>query len=430
MSLCNRNAVDLAGHDSRERIYNRAHGTAFELSVRCEQLPVIKITEAGVARIEPPKKDRVDYWDKAQPGFGLRVTSTGHRSWQIMYRTDGKRKRLSLGDWPALPLKLARDAAAQALKQVGEGHDPSRQRTAVTGGAVTVDHLAKSYLERHARRNKKSWQADEGMIRREIIPEWGRRSAAGIARRDVIEIVESVAARGHPYAANRLLALIRKMFAWGCEVDLVDSNPGRGVSAPHRETARQRFLNDNEIAKLWSAWTQQGWPFGPLFKLLLLTGQSRSDIASMRLEDIQFQSRVWSPPGARSHGGHTHELPLSDFALELLAALPRSKGGLVFPAGPRADTPVTGYSNAVAKSRKLSGVEGWQLRDLRRTAAVGMVRLGAAPELLDRVLNVRSGTAGGVRGIYQLAAEMDEKRNLLNGWAEQVRQIAGTQSDH
>jgi len=346
-----------------------------------------------------------------------------------MYRTGGKRKRLSLGDWPALPLKLAREAAAQALKQVAEGHDPSRQRTAVTGGAVTVEHLAKSYLERHARRNKKSWQADEGMIRREIIPAWGRRGAAGIARRDVIEIVESVAARGHPYAANRLLALIRKMFAWGCEVDLVDSNPGRGVSAPHRETARERFLNDSEIADLWSAWTQQGWPFGALFKLLLLTGQSRSDIASMRLEDIQFQSRVWAPPGARSHGGHNHELPLSDFALELLAALPRSKSGLVFPAGPRATRPVTGYSNAVAKSRRLSGVEGWQLRDLRRTAAVGMVRLGAAPELLDRVLNVRSGAAGGVRGIYQLAAEMDEKRNLLNGWAEQVRQMAGTQSD-
>lgn len=392
-------------------------------------MPVIKITEAGVARIEPPTKDRVDYWDKAQPGFGLRVTSTGHRSWQIMYRTGGKRKRLSLGDWPALPLKLAREAAAQALKQIGEGQDPSRQRTAITGGAVTVDHLAKSYLERHARRNKKSWQADEGMIRREIIPAWGRRSAEGIARRDVIEIVESVAARGHPYAANRLLALIRKMFAWGCEVDLVDSNPGRGVTAPHRETARERFLNDSEIADLWSAWTQQGWPFGALFKLLLLTGQSRSDIASMRLEDIQFQSRVWTPPGARSHGGHNHELPLSDFALELLAALPRSKSGLVFPAGPRATRPVTGYSNAVAKSRRLSGVEGWQLRDLRRTAAVGMVRLGAAPELLDRVLNVRSGAAGGVRGIYQLAAEMDEKRNLLNGWAEQVRQITGTRTD-
>ena len=90
---------------------------------------------------------------------------------------------------------------------------------------------------------------------------------------------------------------------------------------------------------------------------------------------------------------------------------------------------MTGYSNAVAKSRRLSGVENWQLRDLRRTAAVGMVRLGAAPELLDRVLNVRSGTASGVRGIYQLAAEMDEKRRLLNGWAEQVRQVTGTQSD-
>ena len=90
---------------------------------------------------------------------------------------------------------------------------------------------------------------------------------------------------------------------------------------------------------------------------------------------------------------------------------------------------MTGYSNAVAKSRRLASVEGWQLRDLRRTAAVGMVRLGAAPELLDRVLNVRSGPQGGVRGIYQLAAEMDEKRRLLNGWAEQVRQISGTRFD-
>jgi integrase len=185
-------------------------------------------------------------------------------------------------------------------------------------------------------------------------------------------------------------------------------------------------LSETEIAKLWTAWDRMGWPFGPLFKLLLLTGQSRSDIASMRLDDIQFTSRVWTPPGARAHGGHTHELPLSDFALEILAMLPRSKSGLVFPSGPRSTTPVTGWSNAVAKSRRLSGVEGWQLRDLRRTAAVGMVRAGAAPELLDRVLNVRSGTAAGVRGIYQLAAEMDEKRRVLNAWAEQVRSLTGT----
>ena len=393
-------------------------------------MPVIKLTDAGVGRLEPPAKGRVDYWDKERPGFGLRLTSTGQRTWQIMYRSAGKRKRLSLGAWPALPLKIARQAADQAFKDLAEGKDPSRQRTAVTGGAVTVEYLARSYLERHARRNKKSWPADEGLIRREILPQWAKRGAATIKRRDVIELVEAVAARGNPVQANRLLALVRKMFAWATEVDLVDDNPGRGVSAPHREVSRERILNDAEIARLWVVWTSQGWPFGPLFKLLLLTGQSRNDIASMRLDDIQFQSRVWSPPLSRIHGSHTHELPLSDLALEILASLPRSKSGLVFPAGPRATTPVTGYSNAVAKSRKLAEVEGWQLRDLRRTAAVGMARLGAAPELLDRVLNVRSGTASGVRGIYQLAAEMDEKRRVLNAWAEQLRAISGTQDRH
>jgi integrase len=226
--------------------------------------------------------------------------------------------------------------------------------------------------------------------------------------------------------ANRLLALVRKMFAWAQDADLVDANPARGVAAPHKEATRERLLSEDEIARLWSAWTEMGWPFGPLFKLLLLTGQPRSDIASMRLDDIQFTSRVWTPPGARAHGGRNHELPLSDFALELLAVLPRSKSGLVFPSGPRSPTPVTGWSNAVAKAIRLSGVEGWQLRDLRRTAAVGMARAGAAPELLDRVLNVRSGTSAGVRGIYQLAAEMDEKRRILNAWAEQVRAVTGT----
>lgn len=390
-------------------------------------MPVIKFSEAGIARLELPKQGRVDYWDKEHPGFGLRMTSSGQRTWQIMYRSAGKRKRLSLGAWPALPLQIARTAAGQALKEVAEGRDPARQRTAVTGGAVTVEYLARSYLERHAQRNKKTWATDAGLIRREVLPLWGKRGAGTIQRRDVIELVETVAARGHPVQANRLLALVRKMFAWGAGVDLVDANPGRGVSAPHKEVSRERILSDGEITSLWSTWSRQGWPFGPLFKLLLLTGQSRNDIASMRLEDIQFQSRVWTPPGARAHGSHTHELPLADLALEILASLPRSKSGLVFPAGPRATTPVTGYSNAVAKSRKLSEVEGWQLRDLRRTAAVGMARLGAAPELLDRVLNVRSGTASGVRGIYQLAAEMDEKRRVLNAWAERVRAVSGTQ---
>ena len=177
---------------------------------------------------------------------------------------------------------------------------------------------------------------------------------------------------------------------------------------------------------LWRAWDRQGWPYGALFKLLLLTGQPRSDIAGMRLEDIKFQSATWTPPQARAHDGHTHELPLSDFSLEILSTLPRSASPLVFPARAGADKPVSGFSHACKQSRKLSDVEGWQLRDLRRTAAVGMARAGAAPELLDRILNVRASMAVGVRGIYQLAADADDKRAVLNAWAEQVRGLTAS----
>jgi integrase len=288
-------------------------------------MPVIKLSEAGVGRLVPPAQGRVDYWDKAQPGFGLRLTASGKRTWQIMYRSGGVRRRLALGEWPALPLKLARQAAEQAMAQVAAGKDPARERAVVTGGPVTVERLADAYLERYARRNKKTWTADAGMIRREVLPAWGKRAAGSIRRRDVIELVEAVAARGKGVMANRLLALVRKMFAWGQDADLVDGNPAREVAAPHREATRERLLSEAEIAELWPAWDKMGWPFGALFKLLLLTGQPRSDIASMRLDDIQFTSRVWTPPGARTHGGRNHELPLSDFALEILAVLPRSK---------------------------------------------------------------------------------------------------------
>ena len=150
-----------------------------------QAMPVIKLSEAGVGRLEPPGQGRVDYWDKTQSGFGLRLTSSGKRTWQIMYRSGGVRRRLALGEWPALPLKLARQAAEQAMAQVAAGKDPARERAVVTGGPVTVQRLADAYLERHAKRNKKTWAADAGMIRREVLPAWGKRSADTIRRRDV-----------------------------------------------------------------------------------------------------------------------------------------------------------------------------------------------------------------------------------------------------
>ncbi len=382
-----------------------------------------KFSDQAVARWKPPQSGRAEFWDETMPGFGMRITPAGKKVWQLMYRSGGRKRRLSLGDYPTLSLSLARQAAQQALDAIARGDDPAAERIAITGGQLTFESFARAYLERHAKRNKKSWQADQAMINNDLIPAWGRRPAGSIARRDVFALLENVMARGHPYAANRRLALIRKMFAWGLSVDMVTNSPASGVSAPAGEEVRSRTLSETEIASLWQAWETMGYPYGAIFKLILLTAQRRSDIAGLRLEDIGFTTQIWSPPHAKTKSGGTHELPLSREAMEVLTTLPRSTSALVFPSPRDRARPISGFSKAAERATRLSGVDDWRTQDLRRTAAVSMARLGTPPDLLDQILNVRTSPASGLRGIYQLAADADQKRQALQAWADQVTAI-------
>ncbi|MDJ0611143.1 MAG: integrase arm-type DNA-binding domain-containing protein [Kiloniellales bacterium] len=383
----------------------------------------ILLTDAVVAEAKPLGRGRLELWDEALSGFGLRVNEGGSKTWQLMYRFEGRKRRMALGAYPALSLDHARDAAIAALRDLGKGRDPAAQRAEVSGGPLSFEAFARAYLERYAKRKKRSWTAEAGMIERDLLPAWGRRPAAGIARRDVIALLEQVMARGHPYAANRRLALIRKMFAWGVEVDLLPATPVAGIRPPAREENRERVLDDDEVAALWPAWTRMGLPFGPLFKLLLLTGQKRSDLAALRLSDIALADQVWRPPPLGKNAARPHELPLSTFAIEILTSMPRSDSLFVFPSRDQPGRHVSGYSKAAERARRLSGVEDWRLQDLRRTAAVGMAGEGASAEVLDQILNVRGFAGAGLRGIYRQARLAEEKRAALEAWGERVRRI-------
>ena len=105
-------------------------------------MPTKALTDRVVANAKPPKSGRIDLWDAELPGFGLRISSAGRRSWQVMYRVDGRKRRLSLGIFPALPLKLARDTARATLKEVAKGNDPAAQRASVRSGELTFERFA------------------------------------------------------------------------------------------------------------------------------------------------------------------------------------------------------------------------------------------------------------------------------------------------
>ncbi len=377
------------------------------------------LTESAVARIEPPAAGRLELWDAELPGFGLRVSPSGRKAWQLMYRAGGRKRRLTLGGYPALPLALAREAALDALQAVQGGRDPAAERAALTGGALTFDRFAAAYIARYAKPRKASWRVDQAMIERDLLPAWRRRPAESITRRDVIELVERVAQRGHLHAANRRLALIRKMFAWGLEVDMVPATPVIEVRPPLAERPRERVLGDQELARLWRAWERIGWPFGPLFKLLLMTGQRRSAVAGLRLSDIALASQIWTLPSGR---GRAHQVPLSALAVEILASQPRLDSPYVFPARGRPNRPVSGFSKAAARAAGLAGVADLRLQDLRRTAAAGMARLGTPPHLIAGILDLKASLPG-LPGAPRGDGSLEEKRRALEAWSAHLQQV-------
>ncbi len=379
-------------------------------------------TETAVAEASAPADGRVEFWDTELPGFGLRVSDGGRKSWQLMYRIDGRKRRMTLGGYPALSLALARDAAVEALREIHKGRDPAAERASLTGGPLTFEGFAKAYIERYAKQAKKTWTADARMIEQDLLPAWRRRPADSITRRDVIELLERVVRRGHATAANRRLALIRKMFAWGLEVDMVPATPVVAVRAPAREAPRERLLSEREIVALWRAWDQIGWPFGSLGKLMLLTAQRRGAVAGLQLADIGLANQVWTLPRAVTRGSDPHEVPLAPLAIEILASLPRLDSPYVFPARGHPERPVSGFSRAAERVARISGVSDCRFDDLRRTALFGMARLGTPPTVLERIANRTSSLAGPAQAIDP-AADIAAKRKALEAWADHVKRL-------
>jgi len=224
------------------------------------------------------------------------------------------------------------------------------------------------------------------------------------------------------------------MFAWGVDVAMVPATPVVGIEPPSFEAPRRRVLDDSEITVLWNAWETMAWPFGVLFKLLLLTAQRRNQMANLRLDDIALADQVWTvsdtnilSSGAADQAGpgRTHAIPLSTHALEIITSAPRSPGAFVFPARGRTDRVVSGFSKAARRASDLSGVANWRTEDLRRTAASGMVGLGAPTPVVRDILNRAAPTIVAGIDVGRTESSFEAMRDALEIWGERVRGIVG-----
>ncbi|WP_068111260.1 tyrosine-type recombinase/integrase [Tropicimonas marinistellae] len=395
------------------------------------------LTAKAVEAAKPDQEKRREIPDPALSGLYLVVQPSGAKSWALRYRYAGKPRKLTLGKWPLMGVAEARAAASDAIDAVEHGRDPSADKRATKAARLEaqlaerdkVKTLICQYDKRHLS-TLRSGKTVRRELDRHVVSQWGDRDVGDIVRRDVIDLLDDLADSGRAVTANRVRAYLSKFFNWCIERDILEASPMTGVKPVAKEKSRDRVLNDDEIRWLWMACEAEGQPWGPMAKVLLLTGQRLGEVTAMT--DNEITGDLWHLTAERTKNGLAHDVPLSKPVRDTLAAVERivGQGGYIFTTTGR--TPVSGFHKArntlarrmaeVAEGETGQPVEipHWTFHDLRRTAATGIARLGIPVRVTEAVLNHVSGTGGGIVAVYQRHDYADEKRAALDAWARFV----------
>jgi len=387
-----------------------------------------RFTDKSIAALRP-KAERYEKWEGG--GFGIRVSPRGAKAWIWVYHFEGRPRRLTLGSYPTIGLADARAKLAEAQKLLANGIDPGNrevQQRKADRVAETIEDLTEAYLEKWARPRKRSVAEDERILNKDVLPAWGRRKAKEITRRDVIAMLDRIVDRGSPIAANRTLAVVRRMFGWALSRDIVTANPCTGVKAPGKENRRDRVLNLDEIAALWRALGNTELPISSPIRLALklqfATAQRKGEVIDAEWSEFDLAESVWTIPAKRAKNGMPHRVPLSPFVLAVLDQIKADNGGggrWVF-ASPRRDGPITGAAvdHAMRHNRGALGIGDATPHDLRRTAASHMTSIGISRLVVSKLLNHAE---PGVTAVYDRHGYDREKRAALDAWAARLEQI-------
>jgi len=246
--------------------------------------------------------------------------------------------------------------------------------------------------------------------------------AESLDRAAIVRILDGMARAGKVSIASRTAAYGRACYQWAIKRGTLSANPFAALPAIGAKPKRERVLTDDELAAIWRAASAMPPPFGPITRLLVLTGQRREEVTGMRWDELSDDLTTWTIAASRAKNGAVHRVPLAEPAREILRALPR-EGELVLP-GDRPPAPFSGWSKAKARLDDRSGVSNWVVHDLRRTMATGLQRLGVRLEVTEAVLNHIAGSRAGIVGIYQRYDWANEKRAALDAWAAHVTAVA------
>lgn len=397
------------------------------------------VTKSAVDGLKAGPRDAF-LWDAKIPGFGVKVTPAGNKVYLYQYRMGGrgsKVRRYTIGKHGAVTADQARNEARRLAALVLQGDDPQAQKQKKRKIDVQLafdrylDHFAEECLKVEW---KASHQEVEAMLRTYALPVLRSKPLPEITAQDVSAVLRPL--RRKPASRSKLFAIMRRLFRWAkSEGDLVGPSPMADMEAPDPPAERDRWLRDWELALVWEAAADLGYPFGPMVRMLILTGQRRNEVSDLPWQEIDRSEALWSLPAARAKNGEAAYIPLSSLAIDELGSIAKRKKkadwprtGFVFTT--TGSSPVSGFSRAKSRLDKLitkandgNPLDEWTLHDLRRTLTTGMQRLGVRFEVTEAILNHKSGSRSGVAGVYQRHDWAPEKRAALDAWARHITAI-------
>ena len=378
------------------------------------------LTTRKIATTKPPKDTPLELPDGVVGGLCLRITPNGVKGFILSTRIDGKLRRKSLGRFPVLTLAQARIEASKLKDGTAAWGNSTDDGHLKSHGEVTFGDVAREYVNRECSKLARGWEV-ERIIARELLPKWRDRPMAELRRRDAVLRFDALVDAGKPAAAIRLHEIARRMGRWAVRRDLVDTSPFSDIDAPADKVMRDRVLTPDEIREVWKAAGIEGYPFGSAYRMLLLTGQRKSEVGEMMWPEINLDNKTWTIPATRTKNKKPMIVPLSDMTLALIEGLPEfTQGDFVFTTM-RGARPISGWTKAKNRMDDLSGVSGWINHDLRRTLRTGLSELGVPRIVAERVLN--HAERDRLADIYDRYGYAAEKRDALDRWASRVREI-------
>jgi integrase len=413
-----------------------------------------RFTQQGIDRLRydkaaAPPSGRMEIEDEACPGLLLRVTPRSVKSFSVIYRVlgeggtspvgrllTGKQHRITLGATPPMELSSARRQAREILQAATEGRDlrAERREKTLIRSVNTFEAVFARFMEIEIVPNVGAWRNVDGVLRRHVLPHWANTPVQDIRRSHIHELIDELVKQGKQGSAREVRKHLSRFFNWVVDREIIVDNPIHGLKRGDLQSSNEagRALHDDEIRFIWQAAASLGYPFGPLYQLLLLTGQRRTEWAAASRSEINLTKNWLEIPKSRYKGGRDHIVPLPASALSVLEQLPVWSGNDYFLFSTRSGrVPVSGFSKGktrlddevrrvMAACNSELTVAPYRVHDFRVTCETRLATLGFNQDVRDAVLGHAK---PGLQKTYNKYDYYNEKRTALTSYANHILEL-------